>query len=175
MAEFLILVDEKDNQIGTEEKLAAHLAGKLHRAISVHIINSKGELMLQKRAKTKYHSGGLWTNTCCSHPRPGEDTLTCAQRRLREEMGFDADLQEVHSFVYKVPLDNGVTEHEYLHVHVGYYDGEPILNPEEADDWRWITLENLRKEIQEKPETFSYWFQHSFEEVLKKAKELKTQ
>lgn len=170
MEENVILVNEKDEPIGTEEKMAAHRQGILHRAFSVFIFNSRNELMLQKRASSKYHSGGLWTNTCCSHPRPGEDTLAAAHRRLAEEMGFDTELTETFSFIYKAPFDNGLTEHEFDHVIVGNYDGKPILNPEEAEGYRSVTLTDLEKEIASAPEAFTYWLKVSLNELMRRQK-----
>ncbi len=167
--EEVILVNENDEHIGTMEKLAAHRQGKLHRAISVFIFHPDGRMLLQKRAQDKYHSGGLWTNTCCSHPRPNERTLDAAHRRLQEEMGFDCDLTEVHSFVYKTEFPNGLIEHEYDHVLVGISDQPPVLHPEEADDWKWIELKALQEDIHNHKEHYTYWFRHSLDDVLKKA------
>lgn len=165
MSEQIILVDENDDEIGVEEKLVGHLAGKLHRGFSIFVFNTKGELMLQKRAKSKYHSGGLWTNTCCGHPRPGENVIAAAHRRLQEEMGFDCDLHEATSFIYKVPLDKGITEHEFLHVFVGTYDGDPLINKEEADAWKWITVPKLRDDIEKSPEKYTYWFKVALKKI----------
>lgn len=164
--EFVILVDEHDQPIGAEEKLAAHRQGKLHRAFSIFIFNNKGELMLQQRAANKYHTSNLWTNTCCSHPRPGEDTLAAAHRRLQEEMGFDCQLKEMFSFSYKVhfPTDN-LFEHEFDHVFFGTFDGEPILNPEEAQNYTWITLEALEQDMKQTPEKYTYWLKTCFDKV----------
>ncbi len=166
MAEMLILVDENDRQIGTEEKIKAHEEGKLHRAFSIFIFNSKGEMLLQKRAKTKYHSGGLWTNTCCSHPRDGERIEEAVHRRLKEEMGFDCELEEKFHFIYKVKLDHGLTEHEFDHVFVGKYDGEVKPNPEEADDFKWINMETLKKDLEEHPENYTEWFKIAIQKFL---------
>ena len=156
MAE-IILVDEKDNQIGTGEKSKIHKEGRLHRAFSILIFNSKGELLLQKRAKTKYHSGGLWTNTCCSHPRVGENLEAAARKRLKEEMGIEAELEEKFSFIYKVKLGD-LTEHEFDHVFSGEFNGKPEINPEEADDWKWMGIQELKKDIKENPENYAFWF-----------------
>jgi isopentenyl-diphosphate delta-isomerase len=165
----VILVDEKDNPIGTEEKLAAHQKGLLHRAFSVFVFNSKGELLLQKRNKNKYHSGGLWTNTCCSHQAPGEDTLTAAHRRLKEEMGFDCDMKEVGHLLYKTHFDNGLTEHEYDYIVIGYYDGlVNQVNPEEAEDHKWEAPEKILEGIKKHPTHYSYWFKLSLEDILAK-------
>jgi len=156
MAE-IILVDEKDNQIGTGEKSKIHKEGRLHRAFSILIFNSKGELLLQKRAKTKYHSGGLWTNTCCSHPRVGENLEAAARERLKEEMGIETELEEKFSFIYKVKLGD-LTEHELDHVFMGKFNGKPEINPEEADDWKWMGIQKLKKDIKENPENYAFWF-----------------
>lgn len=157
LEEKVILVDQSDRQIGVAEKLQAHYEGLLHRAFSIFVINEQGQLLLQKRAKHKYHSGGLWTNTCCSHPRPDEPTLLAAHRRLQEEMGFDCELQEIFSFVYRADLDNNLIEHEFDRVFVGYSDRQPILNPEEAEDWKWIDLKVLQADIQKNPKSYTYW------------------
>src|SRR3954468_18060458 len=132
MTDDVILVDEYDNEIGTMPKMEAHLKGKLHRAFSVFIFNAEGDLLLQQRALDKYHSGGKWTNTCCSHPRPGEDTLTAANRRLREEMGMNAELSHAFSFTYQADLLDGLTENEFDHVYFGISDDAPVMNPEEV-------------------------------------------
>jgi len=157
MEEEIILVNKKDGEIGREEKLKAHKLGLLHRCFSILVFNSKGGLMLQKRAAGKYHSAGLWSNTCCGHPRPGEDVITAGQRRLQEEMGFKCELKEVMGFIYKAELDHGLTENEFDHVLIGKYDGGPVLNPEEAEDWRFVSLERLEKEINSQPEKFTAW------------------
>ncbi|OGI14125.1 MAG: isopentenyl-diphosphate delta-isomerase [Candidatus Moranbacteria bacterium RIFCSPHIGHO2_12_FULL_54_9] len=162
----LILVDEHDRPIGEEEKLRAHELGLLHRAFSILVFNSRGELMLQQRALGKYHCGGLWTNTCCSHPRPGETTLAAALRRLQEEMGFDCELEEALEFIYKVDFPNGLTEHEYLHIFIGHYDKDPVINPEEAADFRWISIEALRKDIADDPEKYTYWFRLALDKLI---------
>ncbi len=166
--ETVILVDEHDREVGTEEKLAAHKKGLLHRAISVFVFNKKGELMLQKRAKGKYHSGGLWTNTCCSHPRPGEDVETAARRRLQEEMGFTTDVRNVHHLLYRTTFPNGLIEHEYDHMFIGESEVTPILNPDEAEDWKWMSSEAIRKDLAEHPERYSYWLRLALEDILSK-------
>lgn len=162
----VILVDEKDNQIGVLDKIDAHQSGKLHRAFSIFIFNSKGQLLLQKRASTKYHSGGLWSNTCCSHPRPNEELEIAAHRRLKEEMGFDCKLKEVYTFIYNVKLENGLTEHEYDHVLVGKSDAKPNLDPKEAEEWKWIDTHLLSEDIKNNPDRYTYWFRISLDEVL---------
>jgi isopentenyl-diphosphate Delta-isomerase len=168
----VILVDENDLEIGAEEKMEAHTSGKLHRAFSIFIYNSKGEMMLQKRSSSKYHSGGLWTNACCSHPRPGETTGQASHRRLLEEMGFDCPLKEKFSFVYKAELDKGLTEHEYDYVIAGFYEGDPRINLEEAEDWKWISPEDLEKEIKKWPEFFTYWFKIAYEKLKQNSKNI---
>ena len=165
----VILVDEHDTPVGTMEKLQAHQEGRLHRAFSAFIFNAKGELMLQKRAAAKYHSGGLWTNTCCSHQRPGEDTISAAHRRLQEEMGFDCAMKEIYAFAYRVAFENGLIEHEYDHVLIGTTDVEPKLNPEEADEWKWVSIPALREDIAQHPEKYTYWLRIAFEDVMQKA------
>lgn len=166
--ENVILVDEKDNEVGTEEKIKAHKnGGKLHRAFSVFIFNSKGEFMLQQRAESKYHCGGLWTNTCCSHPRPGEVTEEAAHRKLEQEMGFDTELKELFSFIYRAEFGNKLTEHELDHVFVGFYESEPKPNPEEAESWKWIGIKDLQGDIRKNPDKYTPWFKIALKRVLK--------
>ncbi|MES2134658.1 MAG: isopentenyl-diphosphate Delta-isomerase [Patescibacteria group bacterium] len=167
MEERVILVDENDTEIGTMGKLEAHQRGVLHRAFSVFVFDSSGRLMLQKRASNKYHSGGLWTNTCCSHPRAGELVVDAAHRRLKSEMGFDCPLTEVHSLTYRAEFSNGLIEHEYDHMFVGVWDGTPLINSEEVDEWQWMDIEELRRQIAEHPEQYTYWFKIALEDVLK--------
>ena len=158
MAEDIILVDEQDNPVGAGEKMDVHRKGLLHRAFSILIYNSKCEILLQRRAASKYHCPGLWTNTCCSHPRPGEELIAAAQRRLKEEMGIDVPVKETgQEFIYKVRVGE-LTEHEYDHILCGNFDGEPILNPEEADDWKWISLKELGGDAMAFPEKYTPWF-----------------
>ncbi|UCG95272.1 MAG: isopentenyl-diphosphate Delta-isomerase [archaeon] len=157
--EQVILVDEKDNQIGTEEKIKAHEnGGRLHRCFSILIFNSRGKLLLQKRAFKKYHCGGLWSNTCCGHPRPGEETSRAACRRLKEEFGFEAELEEIISFIYRSDFKNGLTEWEFDHAFVGIFDGEPDPDTEEIEDYEWIGTEELKKDVRENPEKYTPWF-----------------
>ncbi|MYE91072.1 isopentenyl-diphosphate Delta-isomerase, partial [Candidatus Poribacteria bacterium] len=158
MQEHVILVDSMGREIGTEEKLKAHREGKLHRAFSIFIFNTRGELLLQKRSATKYHSGGLWTNTCCSHPRLGESHYCAARRRLNEEMGFDCELTELFSFIYHAELENHLFEHELDSVFVGRYNGQPVPNPAEVDDWQWRDTEKLKRDVGNNPEHYTYWF-----------------
>ena len=152
------LVDAQDQPAGTMEKIEAHRLGLLHRALSVIIVNSKKELLLQRRAKGKYHSPGLWTNTCCSHPYPDELPLDAANRRLKEEMGMDSELEYVFKFLYKVDFENGLIEHELDHVFVGKSDENPKLNPEEAMDFKWVSITSLEKNMNEHPESYTFWF-----------------
>ena len=163
----VILVDSNDNQIGLMPKLEAHKKGVLHRAFSVFIFNNDGELMLQRRALTKYHSPGLWTNTCCSHQRDGETNIISGKRRLNEEMGFDTELFEKTSFIYKAKFDNGLTEHEFDHVLVGSYNHSPIINSTEVDSWKWMSMDNVKKDIKDHPENYTAWFKIIFEKYYK--------
>ncbi len=166
MEEFVVLVDKNDNELGLMEKQQAHVAGLLHRAFSVFIFNTKGELMLQQRAASKYHSPTLWTNTCCSHPRENESYQEAAHRRLIEEMGFDCDLSFKFNFIYKANLDNGLTEHELDYVFVGTYDDEPQLNPAEVMAYRWVEMEDLKKDIVKNPQNYTAWFKIIFDQYL---------
>lgn len=161
--EQVILVNEKDEQIGIMPKMEAHEKAVLHRAFSVFIFNEKRELMLQQRAKHKYHSPSLWTNTCCSHQRIGETNIEAGKRRLQEEMGFTVDLKETTSFIYKAPFDNGLTEHEFDHVMVGYYNGEPIINPDEVESWKWMSLDAVKVDMTLHPDTYTAWFKIIFD------------
>jgi isopentenyl-diphosphate delta-isomerase len=156
--EYVILVDENDNETGTMEKMEAHEKGVLHRAFSILLFNSKGEILLQKRSDKKYHSGGLWTNSCCSHPLPGESISHAAHRKLKQEMGIDLQPELAFKFIYNAELDHQLIENEYDHVLIGQFDGEPNINPEEVDDWKFINIASVRKEVQENPELFTYWF-----------------
>jgi len=164
MEERVILVNEKDEPIGLMGKMEAHEKGLLHRAFSVFVFNSKQEVLLQQRAACKYHSPNLWTNTCCSHPRAGETNQQAGERRLQEEMGLQVPLQEVFSFIYKAPFDNGLTEHEYDHVLIGYSDAQPQINPEEVASWKWLSLEAIKEDILQAPERYTAWFKIIFEE-----------
>jgi isopentenyl-diphosphate delta-isomerase len=155
--EKVILVDENDNKVGTGEKLEIHQRGILHRAFSVLLFNQKGEILLQKRAKTKYHSAGLWSNTCCSHPRPDKDIKLEAERRLKEEMGIECDLKEAFKFIYKVKLGE-LIENEVDHVFFGDFDGRPKPKKKEVEDYKWINLNELRKDVNKNPKNYTYWF-----------------
>ncbi|WP_274475982.1 isopentenyl-diphosphate Delta-isomerase [Mangrovimonas aestuarii] len=161
--EKVILVNEKDEPIGLMPKMEAHEKALLHRAFSVFVFNDKNELMLQQRALDKYHSPGLWTNTCCSHQREGESNVNAGKRRLQEEMGFTTDLEETTSFIYKAPFDNGLTEHEYDHILIGYYNESPKINPEEAANWKWVALDDVKQDIQVNPDLYTAWFKIIFE------------
>jgi isopentenyl-diphosphate Delta-isomerase len=158
----VILVDEHDVQTGTMEKMEVHQKALLHRAFSVFIFNSKGEMLLQQRAKNKYHSASLWTNACCSHPKPGEETLMAAEIRLQEEMGFNTALTKAFDFVYKAPFDNGLTEHEFDHVFIGNYDGDIVPNADEVSDYCFKTVEEIKNSIQTHPQKYTEWFKIAF-------------
>ncbi len=157
------MVNQFDEQIGTMPKMEAHEKAVLHRAFSVFILNNEGELMLQQRAAHKYHSPLLWTNTCCSHQREGESNITAGKRRLKEEMGFETELEELFSFIYKAPFDNGLTEHELDHVMSGSYDRAPEINKEEVEDWKWMKPEDVKTDIERQPENYTAWFKIIFE------------
>jgi isopentenyl-diphosphate delta-isomerase len=168
--ELVILVNEHDQQIGLMPKLEAHEKGLLHRAFSVFIFNDSDELMLQQRAKGKYHSPGLWTNTCCSHQRDGETSIEAGIRRLEEEMGFTTPLQETTSFIYKAPFDNGLTEHEFDHILIGKYNQEPKINKEEVSAWKWMALEDVKEDIKNHPERYTSWFKIIFDKFYQHLK-----
>jgi isopentenyl-diphosphate delta-isomerase len=156
-AEQLILVDAEDRELGVGDKLQAHLTGTLHRAFSIFVFDNQKQLLIQKRALTKYHSGGLWSNTVCGHPRPGENTIDAAHRRLKEEMGFDCELCFTFGFLYRAELSNQLIEHEYDHVFVGNFDGEPHPETLEVAAWRWISMPDLETDLGDHPEKYSYW------------------
>jgi isopentenyl-diphosphate delta-isomerase len=165
--EQVILVDGNDKQVGTGEKIDAHKKGILHRAFSIFILNGKGQVLIQRRAKSKYHCGGLWANTCCGHPRPGEPVDKAAHRRLKEEFGFDCGFDEKLAYTYKVAFDNGMNEHEFLHVFVGMSDVvKPDPNYDEIDDWKWVQIADLKKDIAQNPEKYAYWFKLSVEKLF---------
>lgn len=163
--EQVILVDDADNQIGVMEKMEAHEKALLHRAFSVFLFNSKGEMLLQRRALSKYHSAGLWTNSCCSHPRPGESTLDAAKRRTKEELGIQPNIAHAFSFMYKASFDNGLTEHEFDHVFIGNWDNEVDFNPEEVAEIRYQTIDDIRKEMNDSPQNYTEWFKIAFHQV----------
>jgi len=165
----VILVNKKDTAVGAEEKMKAHLQGKLHRAFSVILFNKKGEVLIQKRAKSKYHSPGLWTNTCCSHPKPGEDLKEAATRRLKEEMGISCNLKKVFNFIYRAKLGS-LTEHEFDHVFLGRFDGKPKPSKKEVEDWQWIKLADLGTDIKKNPQKYTPWFRIIFKKIKKEIK-----
>jgi len=167
--EQVILVNKKDTAIGIEEKMKVHLKGKLHRAFSVLLFNEKGETLIQKRAGSKYHSGGLWTNTCCSHPRPKENLGQAAKRRLKEEMGIETDLKEIFSFIYKAKLGN-LVEYEFDHVFLGRFQGNPKPDKKEVEDWQWIKPADLGADIKKNPQKYTPWFKIIFNKVKKEIK-----
>lgn len=162
--EKVILVNEKDEPIGLMPKLEAHEKAMLHRAFSVFILNDMNEIMLQQRAAHKYHSPLLWTNTCCSHQREGETNIQAGKRRLKEEMGFSSELKELFSFIYKAPFDNGLTEHEYDHVMIGYSNETPVINPDEVESWKWMSIEAVKLDIAKQPEQYTAWFKIIFDQ-----------
>ncbi len=163
----VVLVNKKDKMVGVEEKMKAHLEGKLHRAFSVLLFNKNGEVLIQKRAKSKYHSGGLWTNTCCSHPRSGESINQAAKRRLKEEMGINCNLKKAFTFIYKAKLGK-LTEYEFDHVFFGKFDGKPKINKREVADWRWIKLGDLKTDIKKNPQKYTPWFKIIVKKLKKK-------
>ncbi|WP_230943568.1 isopentenyl-diphosphate Delta-isomerase [Burkholderia territorii] len=156
----LILVDVDDNPVGVCGKMRAHRDGLLHRAFSIFVFNAAGSLLLQRRAHGKYHSGGLWSNTCCGHPRPGETLADATRRRLDEEMRFVCELRKVDTLRYRASLTNGLVEHEWVHIHAGRYDGLVMPDPEEAEDWRWVEVSVLFRWIDREPHAFTVWFRH---------------
>lgn len=163
--EKVVLVDKEDFQLGLMPKLEAHRKGVLHRAFSVFVFNSSKLLLMQKRSSLKYHSPGLWTNTCCSHQRDGESTVDAAKRRLNEEMGLNVDLKETFSFIYKANLENGLIEHEFDHVLVGFTDFNPKINTNEVEDWKWIDLSFLELDLDKNPNIYTEWFKIIFKRV----------
>lgn len=162
MRQEVILVDNKDRQTGTMEKMEAHIKGMLHRAFSIFIFDEHGKMLLQQRAMNKYHSGGLWTNACCSHPSPGELTHEAALRRLKEEMGFETALSPMFHFTYEARFNNGLIEHEYDHVLYGKYDGIIEPNTDEVMNYKFKTIDEIKKEIEKHPEKFTAWFLIAF-------------
>lgn len=169
--ELVILVDENDNKIGLMPKMEAHEKAVLHRAFSVFVFNDKNELMLQQRALHKYHSPGLWTNTCCSHQRDGESNIEAGTRRLQEEMGFTVPLEESISFIYKAPFDNGLTEHELDHILIGHSEQEPVINKDEVAAWKWMNLEKVKQDIGSHPELYTAWFKIIFDKFYNHIKQ----
>ncbi len=166
MTDYVLLVDENDNPLRSEEKLKAHQEGSLHRAFSILLFNSKNEYLLQKRALSKYHCGGLWSNTCCSHPRPGEETLLAAHRRLKEELGIVCGkLEKKFDFIYKAAVNSSLTEHEFDHVFFGTFEGAIKPNPEEVCAYAWVAPEILKKDVENHPEKYTIWFRILLDKV----------
>lgn len=164
MEEKVILVNSDNVRQGLMGKMEAHQKGVLHRAFSVFVFNEKGEMLLQQRALDKYHSPGLWTNTCCSHQRDGESNIQAGKRRLFEEMGFSCELEEQFSFLYKADFDNGLTEHELDHVMIGHWDEDPVINPEEVASFKWMKADAVKRDIEDHPELYTAWFKIIFNE-----------
>lgn len=166
MKEYVVVVDKKDNPLGTMEKMEAHRTGTLHRAFSVFVFNNNFQMLIHRRALSKYHSPGLWTNTCCSHQRPGETTLDAAHRRLKEEMGFDCELSEQFSFIYNTKFDNNLFEHELDHVLTGEFDGMPSPNLNEVCEWKYVDIDFLIEDIKNYPEKYTVWFKIAFDRLM---------
>ena len=166
--EEIILVDENDNLVGFETKLKAHEdGGKLHRAFSIFVFDARGRLLLQRRAKKKYHFGGLWSNTCCGHPKKGEELQDAAQARLQQEFGFDTRLKELFSFLYRASdAGNGLAEHEFDHVFYGEFDGDPRPNPDEIEDWKWVDVAELMSDLENNPHRYTPWFKIAIQDVI---------
>lgn len=165
MIEEVVLVNTNDEIVGTIEKMEAHQRGLLHRAFSIFLFNNQNELLLQRRAHYKYHSGGLWTNTCCSHPKLKETVLEAAARRLMEEMGIQAQMTPSFSFIYKADFDNGLTEHELDHVLIGKYSGQPNINKDEVAEWKYMPMKAIKTDIESNPDTYAAWFKIVFDRV----------
>jgi len=161
----VILVDQHDNALGFMDKMEAHQKGLIHRAFSIFIFNSRGEMLLQQRALNKYHSAGLWSNSCCSHPLPGEEVKEAATRRLNEELGFETSLEKIFHFIYRVPFENGLVENEFDHVFVGHYDGKVKTNSAEVNDYVFKPMEQIGLELTNKPEKYTEWFKISFPKI----------
>lgn len=162
----VILVDSNDHPIGVMPKMEAHEKGALHRAFSVLIFNSDGELLLQRRAISKYHSGGLWTNTCCSHPAPGQDTAVAAAKRLEEEMGIRASIDYHSCFIYQTGLDHGLQENEFDHIYIGYSDQQPVLNPDEVAEYKYLPPAKVSEDILKHPQDYSVWFKIIWQKLI---------
>ena len=166
MTEYVVLVDELDNKVGLMEKMEAHINPTLHRAFSIFIFNSKNEMLLQQRALSKYHTPGLWTNTCCSHPRDGESLHDATNRRLQEEMGMQCELKEAFCFIYKADVMQGLVEYEFDHVFIGTSDDLPIINKDEVESFRYDTIENIKADIERNPQNYTAWFKIAFDKLL---------
>ena len=165
--EYVVLVNDHDTQIGIMEKMAAHIVPRLHRAFSIFLFNSRGELLLQQRALSKYHSPGLWTNTCCSHPRDGETLEQATTRRLKEEMGMQCEMHEVFTFIYKAPVGLGLIEHEFDHVWFGTTDNTPVINTDEVASWKYMAIDDIANDMKNHPEHYTEWFKISLDEIRK--------
>lgn len=170
--ELVILVDKKDQEVGVMEKMQAHREGLLHRAFSVFIFDQEDNMLLHQRAFEKYHSGGLWTNACCSHPRPGESVQQAADRRLMEEMGFHCPLDRTFSFIYQTEFDNGLTEYELDHVLIGKFDGVPQPEPSEVADWKFVSLDYIQDQLRNQPQDYTVWFRIAFEKLMQHSNKL---
>lgn len=158
MIEILNLVDKSGIRIGSMEKMAVHRAGALHEAFSIFIFDGRGHTLLQLRARAKYHSGGLWSNACCGHARLNENIVDAAHRRLKEEMGFDCELEKLYSFTYRTAFKGGLIEHEFDHIFIGRYEGSPVINRKEADHWKWANTMWVEKDLKHNPDAYTYWF-----------------
>jgi isopentenyl-diphosphate Delta-isomerase len=165
--ERVVLVNERDEPLGTEAKTRAHKDGVLHRAFSVFVLNASGQLLIQRRSLTKYHSRGLWSNTCCGHPRPGETIEQASRRRLKEEMGFAVKLTELFGFLYQTKLEDGLSEHEYDHVLLGWFEGVPTPDPAEVAEWKWVDIPALVKDLKRQPEIYTYWLRIAFDQFVR--------
>ncbi|MEO8711795.1 MAG: isopentenyl-diphosphate Delta-isomerase [Parafilimonas sp.] len=165
--EEVILVNDQDEETGTMEKMEAHRKGKLHRAFSIYIFNNKNEILLQQRAVNKYHSGGLWTNACCSHPKPGETIDAAAKRRLKEELGFETELEKIFAFTYNASFENGLTEHEFDHVFAGVHNDEIHFNKAEVKDICFRSMSEIESDLQTHPHKFTPWFLIAFPMIKK--------
>jgi isopentenyl-diphosphate delta-isomerase len=165
--ELVVLVNENDQQIGLMEKMEAHQKAVLHRAFSIFLFNSKGQMLLQQRAWSKYHSPGLWTNTCCSHPRENESLEEATSRRLMEEMGMQCSMKKVFDFIYRADVGQDLTEHEFDHVFIGVSDSQPVINPDEVAAWKYMDMEELSVDLHRNPEQYTVWFRIAFEQVYK--------